>query len=147
VTGGRGTAWGWITIDAPPKRRTWQWVQTDTPVPPAPGAIYRGVCGVTPCHLVRDGAEDQIKDIDGDPWAREAIETGRPLRFDWEVEGTSHPFGHTSPTDRLELAKLLGIEAVHHQGVSIPAGGDFRQEYVERAEGRPVTVFGKQYWD
>lgn len=23
VTGGRGTAWGWITIDAPPKRRTW----------------------------------------------------------------------------------------------------------------------------
>lgn len=23
VTGGRGTAWGWITIDAPPSRRTW----------------------------------------------------------------------------------------------------------------------------
>ena len=23
VTGGRGTAWGWIAIDAPPKRRTW----------------------------------------------------------------------------------------------------------------------------
>lgn len=23
VTGGRGTAWGWITIDAPPARRTW----------------------------------------------------------------------------------------------------------------------------
>ncbi len=24
VTGGRGTAWGWITIDAPPSRRTWE---------------------------------------------------------------------------------------------------------------------------
>lgn len=24
VTGGRGTAWGWITIDAPPARRTWR---------------------------------------------------------------------------------------------------------------------------
>ena len=24
VTGGKGTAWGWITIDAPPKRRTWK---------------------------------------------------------------------------------------------------------------------------
>lgn len=24
VTGGRGTAWGWITIDAPPARRTWK---------------------------------------------------------------------------------------------------------------------------
>ena len=23
VTGGRGTAWGWIRIDAPPARRTW----------------------------------------------------------------------------------------------------------------------------
>ncbi len=23
VTGGRGTAWGWITIEAPPSRRTW----------------------------------------------------------------------------------------------------------------------------
>lgn len=23
VTGGRGTAWGWLTIDAPPARRTW----------------------------------------------------------------------------------------------------------------------------
>lgn len=24
VTGGRGTAWGWITIDAAPARRTWR---------------------------------------------------------------------------------------------------------------------------
>ncbi len=23
VTGGRGTAWGWITVEAPPSRRTW----------------------------------------------------------------------------------------------------------------------------
>jgi len=25
VTGGRGTAYGWITIDAPPARCTWRW--------------------------------------------------------------------------------------------------------------------------
>ena len=25
VTGGRGTAWGWIRIDAPPRRRTADW--------------------------------------------------------------------------------------------------------------------------
>ena len=25
VKGGRGTAWGWITIDAPPKRKTANW--------------------------------------------------------------------------------------------------------------------------
>ena len=28
VTGGRGTAWGWITITAPPARRTWEWRET-----------------------------------------------------------------------------------------------------------------------
>ena len=27
VTGGRGTAWGWITIDAPPKRRTGRFIE------------------------------------------------------------------------------------------------------------------------
>ena len=27
VTGGRGTAYGWITIDAPPARRTAHWAQ------------------------------------------------------------------------------------------------------------------------
>jgi hypothetical protein len=27
VTGGRGTAWGWIRIDAPPARRTWREVE------------------------------------------------------------------------------------------------------------------------
>jgi hypothetical protein len=27
VTGGRGTAWGWITIDAPPASRTWHFAE------------------------------------------------------------------------------------------------------------------------
>jgi hypothetical protein len=29
VTGGRGTAWGWIKVDAPPARQTWRWVLPD----------------------------------------------------------------------------------------------------------------------
>src|ERR1700693_6380731 len=28
VTAGRGTAWGWLTVDAPPARRTWRFVET-----------------------------------------------------------------------------------------------------------------------
>jgi hypothetical protein len=28
VTGGKGTAWGWITIDTAPARRTWHWQET-----------------------------------------------------------------------------------------------------------------------
>lgn len=32
VTGGRGTAWGWLTIDAPPARRTWHFeIRDDAP--------------------------------------------------------------------------------------------------------------------
>lgn len=29
VTGGTGTGWGWIHVDAPPARRTWHWVRQD----------------------------------------------------------------------------------------------------------------------
>lgn len=79
VTGGRGTAWGWITVTAPPARR---------------------------------------------------------------------PDGYTmTEEDRRILADALGLESVHWQGVSIPAGHDYRQEYVDRAEGRPPSRFGEPYWD
>lgn len=87
VTGGSGTAYGWITIKATPKQST-------------------------------DG------------------------------------FGTMTEEQQLELAKALGFEVgkdvhrhVHHQGVSIPASSDYREEYVARAEGRPPTTFGKVYWD
>ena len=31
VTGGRGTAWGWITIDTPPARRKWDFYEGKAP--------------------------------------------------------------------------------------------------------------------
>jgi hypothetical protein len=53
VTGGRGTAWGWITVQAPPKRRvdheqssTWDRTQPDKPLfteigpPPGENGLY-----------------------------------------------------------------------------------------------------------
>jgi hypothetical protein len=80
VTGGKGTAWGWITITAPPKRR----------------------------------------------------------------EG----FGYMSEADRAELGRLLGLDRpAHQQGVDIPAGNDYRREYIARAEGRVSSVTGTPYWD
>lgn len=79
VTGGRGTAYGWITISAPPARR---------------------------------------------------------------IE-----FGYMSETDRTELAALLGIDAVHQQGEQVPASSDYYREYIDRAEGRAPSVFGRPYWD
>jgi hypothetical protein len=79
VTGGRGTSWGWITVTAPPARRT--------------------------------------------------------------------EHGYLSDVDRAVLADALGLETVHSQGVSIPAGNDYRTEYVDRAEGRQPSRIGVPYWD
>lgn len=87
VTGGRGTAWGWITVEAPPRRRV------DENDQPGPNNYY------------------------------------------------------TSAEDRATLAKALGLDVVHFQGVSIPASSGHRQEYVDRAEGRTPSVYGQRYWD
>jgi hypothetical protein len=82
VTGGRGTAWGWITIKSPPARALNQ-------------------------------------------------------------------YGSMTDAEALELGQLLGLgHACHLQGVSIAAYSDYRQEYIQRAEGKPVTVVGQPgYWD
>ena len=79
VRGGRGTAWGWITITAPPAR------------------------------------------------------LGQ--------------FGAMNDQDREALARALGLETVHHQGEQIPAGSDYRVEYVDRAEGLAPRRIGQPYWD
>lgn len=80
VTGGRGTAWGWITIMSPPKR-----------------------CG---------------------------------------------GYGYMTDEDCAELGELLGLaNPVHCQGESVPAGGDYRREYVARAQGVEPPVYGAPYWD
>ena len=103
VTGGRGTAWGWITIDAPPARRTWG---------------YRMKAG-------------EFIDI---PENYEKVNLGEP--------------GHSmSPDDQAALGRLLRLDRVHDQGVSVPSSYDYRQEYIDRAEGREPSVIGKPYWD
>lgn len=81
VRGGTGTAWGWITITAPPARR--------------------------------DG-NDLVTDA-----------------------------------ERAELVDLLALplHEVSYGGVDIPAGDDYRQEYIDRSEGRAPSVAGKPYWD
>jgi hypothetical protein len=104
VTGGRGTAWGWLTIDAPPARRTWQ------------------------SRVVADRKDENGFDV-------------------YEQYDTGEPGGSIGPADRAELAELLGLESIHHQGVSIAAGGDYYVEYIDRAEGREPRKIGTPYWD
>lgn len=53
-----------------------------------------------------------------------------------------------SPDERAELGRLLGLnEPAQSQGVSIPAGHDYWQEYIDRAEGRAPSKVGEPYWD
>jgi len=53
-----------------------------------------------------------------------------------------------SKEDQELLGALLGLgAAVHYQGESIPSGGDFHREYVQRSAGKTPTVRGKEYWD
>lgn len=103
VTGGRGTAYGWITIDARPQFRTWG-------------------------HRLKAGAV-----------------TDRPE--DYEEYDTGIPGRMSSPEDRAELARLLGLDSVHHQGVSIASSSEHYWEYIDRAEGRPPTKIAQPYWD
>lgn len=46
-----------------------------------------------------------------------------------------------------ELAQLMNVDTIHQQGMDIPASTDYRQEAVDRAEGREPSVYGKPYWD
>jgi len=104
VTGGRGTAWGWLNITAPPSRCTGHSVK-------------------------REGA---ITD-----WPE-----------DYTYQDTGEPGGNMTPADAAELGELLGLDKpVHFQGESIPAGHNYWEEYIDRAEGRTPSVVGKPYWD
>lgn len=103
VTGDRGTAWGWITIQSPPKRRTGH-------------------------HVLKN-------------WDGETFEDS------YEYRDTSEPDGYMTPEDIDTLKAALDLDHVHFQGVTIPASGDYRLEYVARARGEKPTVYGVQYWD
>ena len=63
-----------------------------------------------------------------------------------EVEGGQR-FGHMSPAEREQLARLMGLPKVHFQGISVPASRDYYIEHVDRAEGRAPSVIGVPYWD
>lgn len=45
-----------------------------------------------------------------------------------------------------ELSGLLGFLSTQTH-ISVPAAADYRQEYIDRAEGRTPSVFGSPYWD
>lgn len=104
VTGGRGTAWGWITIYAPPSRCTGHAV------------VKAGASGVNP--------------------------------EDYEYKDTGEPNGNMTSADSAELAKLMGLPAVHHQGENVPASNAYQRVALWRAmTGTDGGHKVEPYWD
>lgn len=57
-------------------------------------------------------------------------------------------FDRMSDDDADRLRQLLGLTSkVSRQGVDVAASSDYRQEYIDRAEGRRPSVVGRPYWD
>lgn len=122
VTKGKGTAGGWIKIDAPKARLSCDmWHRYIMG--------FDGTC--RDCGLGRFMAGSRSAP-DACP---EHVCTDECYR------------AYISPADRAELATLLGLERVHPQGASIMSSTDAYIEYIDRAEGRPPRRFGVPYWD
>ena len=83
----------------------------------------------------------------GKAWS---VRRGEGTAYGWitiEAPPSRQVDGANTTEELAELAALLGLETVHHQGESIPSGGAYRAEYIDRAEGRTPSVIGQQYWD
>jgi hypothetical protein len=120
VTGGKGTGWGWITIEVLPRERTW--IEERIPDAELPPSVDRF-----------------------DMSMHERCYRWRQMTAEEKAAGE---WGYMGPEDCAELARLLSLSRpVHHQGQDIPAGSGYYQEYVDRAEGREPSVYGKRYWD
>lgn len=88
VTGGKGTAWGWIDIDAPPARRTWR-------------------------HRLKPGTEDRPENYEaydtGIPGRcsspEDIAELGKLLKMDVHHQGASIPASSAHYQEYLERAE------------------------------------------
>lgn len=122
VTGHRGTAYGWITISAPPKRLgcarfhefNHHWDVNDA----------CDVCGQLRGSMAAPAMEECPAHVCG------------PRCFG----------SYIVPEDRRELAELLGLDYVHCQGASFSSDGGW-QEYIARAAGRKPTEYQRLDWD
>lgn len=101
--------------------------------------------------LERNDAIKQIRSAlrkrSGKAWS---VTGGRGTSWGW-ITITAPParstgYGSMNEADQAELSELLG-QQIGHQGASIPSGSEYRQEYVDRANGRTPAVFGTPYWD
>ena len=88
-----------------------------------------------------------LRERSGKSWS---VKRGKGTAYSWitiESPPARQIAGENTQLEMMELAQLLGLDTVHHQGESVPAGSDYRREYIDRAEGRTPSVKGEPYWD
>lgn len=56
-------------------------------------------------------------------------------------------YGYLTDEHRAELARLLGLDTVHSQGVSIPASSAHYREFLARSAGESPAEIAQAYWD
>lgn len=83
----------------------------------------------------------------GKAWS---VTTGRGTSWGWltiSAPPARRVRGLLTGEDAAELAQLLNLEhGAHDQGVMVPASSAYREEYMDRANGRPFTA-ATSYWD
>ena len=146
VPGGWHAAWNDRVM--PPVARPVTVVLSPVPAPaPVPVAPPTG----PPCWD-RDDAIKAIRTAlrkrSGKSWS---VTGGRGTGWGW-ITISAPParrgeYGSMTEQDQAELAALLGLDRVHHQGQDVPASDAYRAEYVARAEGRTPDRYGTRYWD
>ena len=99
-------------------------------------------------NITRDEAIKQIREglkkRTGRSWS---VTGGKGTAWGWiRIDELPRNGSLTDKTMKI-LAKALGLDSVHHQGVSIPASSDYWWEYIDRATGRKPRVIGEPYWD
>ncbi|GEM_PF-3906956 len=143
TTWGRSPGTGWLDIDVLHAAEL-----PDSPTP-ALGAVASGGGAVSPVELEEIDRESAIVRIreglakrSSKAWS---VTHGRGTTSQW-LTITSPPKRRNGSSmteeDSAELARLLGIPtgAVHHQGVMVRPTKASRNEYVDRAEGRPPRI-------
>lgn len=81
-----------------------------------------------------------------------SVKGGRGTAWSWITikampSKGANQWGDLTEAQSAELAAALGLEVVHHQGVSIAASNAYRREYIERSEGKTPSVIAEPYWD
>jgi len=85
-----------------------------------------------------------LKQRSGKSWS---VRGGQGTAWGWITVDVPPAREANRQTEFEELARLMNVPKIHHQGMDIPASHDYRQEAVDRAEGREPSVYGKPYWD